>query len=175
MKKFLIVMLTIACLAGFAFAEALVIGEKPVKLELDGKNGGRMDKAPWCSCELENTAWVMFYVDPDESDMNVVAEDALDVLDISKDKLKTAAVINYKGTKSPGFIVTMILKNKQKKYPDTLYLTDKKHVFVNTWGLTDNSYCTLVFDKTGVLVYRFDGPMDEEEIAKYLQTIKDNL
>ncbi len=175
MKKLLIVMLTIACFAGFAFAEALVIGEKPLKLELDGKNGGRMDRTPWCSCELENTAWVMFYVDPDESDMNVAAEDTLDILDIPKTQLRSAAVINYRGTKLPGFAVTMILKNKQKKYPDTLYLTDKKHVFVENWGLTDNSYCTLVFDKTGVLVYRFDGAMDEAEIAKYIQTIKDNL
>ena len=175
MKKFLIVMLTIACLAGFAYADALVIGEKPLKLELDGSNGGRLDKTPWCSCELENTAWVMFYVDPDESDVNVAAEDALNALDIPKDKLKTAAVINYKGTKLPGFAVSIVLKNKQKKYPDTLYLTDKKHVFVEKWGLTDNAYCTLVFDKTGVLVYRFDGLMDETEIAKYLQIIKDNL
>ncbi len=168
-------MLTIACIAGFAFAEALVVGEKPAKLELDGSNGGRLDKTPWCSCELENTAWVVFYVDPDESDMNVAAEDSLDVLDIPKDKLKSAAVINYKATKLPGFAVNIVLKNKQKKYPDTLYLTDKKHVFVEEWGLTDNSYCTLVFDKTGVLVYRFDGPMDEKEIAVYLKAIQDNL
>ncbi|MEA2078207.1 MAG: YtfJ family protein [Candidatus Marinimicrobia bacterium] len=175
MKKLLIVILTIACLTGFAFAEGLVIGEKPVKLELDGKNGGRMDRSGWCSSELETTAWVLFYVDPDESDMNVAAEDTLDILDIPKTQLKSAAVINYRGTKLPGFAVTIILKNKQKKYPDTLYLTDKKHVFVETWGLTDNSYCTLVFDKTGVLVYRFDGPMDEEEIAKYIEVIQANL
>lgn len=175
MKKFLIIMLTIACLTSFAFAEALVIGEKPLKLELDGKNGGRMDRSAWCSCELENTAWVMFYVDPDESDMNVTAEDALDSLDISKDLLKSAAVINYRGTKLPGFAITMKLKAKQKKHPDTLYLTDKKHVFVDTWGLSDNSYCTLVFDKTGVLIYRYDGAMDEAEIQNYLSVIQANL
>jgi len=57
----------------------------------------------------------MFYVDPDESDMNEAAEDTLDVLDIPKTLLKSSAVINYKGTKLPGFAVTMILKNKQKK------------------------------------------------------------
>lgn len=175
MKKLLIIMLTIVCLAGFAFAEALVIGEKPVKLELDGKNGGRMDRTGWSSCELENTAWVLFYVDPDESDMNVAAEDSLDVLDISKDLLKTAAVINYRGTNLPGFAITMKLKAKQKKHPDTVYLTDKKHVFVEEWGLSDDNYCTLVFDKTGVLIYRFDGQMNEEEIAKYLKIIQDNL
>ena len=82
MKKLLIVVLTVVCLAGFAFADALVIGEKPPKLVVEGKDGGRLDKTPWCSCELENTAWVMFYVDPDESDLNVAAEDALVALDL---------------------------------------------------------------------------------------------
>jgi predicted transcriptional regulator len=175
MKKILIVVLAILCLSGFTFADVLVVGEKPVSLELDGKNGGRLDKTPWCSCELENTMWVLFYVDPDESDMNVAAEDALDALDIPKTQLKSAAVINYKATRLPGFAVNIVLNGKQKKYPDTLYLTDKKHVFVEEWGLTDNSYCTLVFSKEGKLLYRYDGAMDEAEIAKYLKVIQDNL
>lgn len=175
MKKLLIVVLTVVCLAGFAFADALVIGEKPPKLVVEGKDGGRLDKTPWCSCELENTAWVMFYVDPDESDLNVAAEDALDALDLSKDQLQSCAVINYKDTKLPGFAVSMVLKNKQKKYPGTLYVTDKSHIFVEQWGLTGDSYCTLLFDKNGVLRYRFDGAMDEAELAKYLKVVKENI
>ena len=175
MKKILIVVLAILCMTGFVFAEALVIGEKPTPIEISGKDGGRLDKSGWCSCELENTLWCLFYVDPDESDLNVAAEDSLDVLDIPKTQLKTAAVINYKDTKLPGFAVNIVLKNKQKKYPDTLYLTDKKRVLQEKWGLTGNTYCTLVFDKDGTLLYRFDGQMDEAEIAKYLKAIQDNL
>ena len=175
MKKLLIVVLTIVCLTGFAFADALEIGKKPAELVLEGKDGGRLDKTPWCSCELQNTAWVVFYVDPDESDINVAAEDALNALDIPKDVLESAAVINYKGTKLPSFAINMVLKGKQKKYPSTLYIADKKHMFVNNWGLTDNTYCTLFFDKNGILRYRFDGAMDEAEIAKYLKAIQDNI
>jgi len=175
MKKILIVVLTILCMTGFGFAEALVIGEKPAPIEISGKDGGRLDKTAWCSCELENTLWCLFYVDPDESDLNVAAEEALKALDIPDSQLKSAAVINYKDTKLPGFAVNIVLKNKQKKYPDTLYLTDKKRVFQEKWGLTGNSYCTLVFSKEGRLLYRYDGAMDEAEIAKYLQTIQDNL
>lgn len=175
MKKLLIVLLTIVCLTGFAFADALEIGKKPAKLVLEGKDGGRLDKTAWCSCELENTAWILFYVDPDESDINVAAEDALNNLDIPSDVLETAAVINYKGTNLPGFAINIALKNKQKKYPGTLYIADKKHMFVENWGLTDNSYCTLVFDKKGILRYRYDGVMDEAEIARYLKVVKDNI
>ena len=175
MKKLLIIIMSLLCLTGFVFAEALVIGEKPVTIEISGKDGGRLDKTAWCSCELENTMWVLFYVDPDESDMNVAAEDALDSLDIPKTQLKSAAVINYKDTMLPGFAVNIVLKNKQKKYPDTLYLTDKKKIFQEKWGLTGNSYCTLVFDNDGTLLYRFDGHMDEAEIEKYLKVIQDNL
>ncbi|MDZ7797372.1 MAG: YtfJ family protein [Candidatus Marinimicrobia bacterium] len=107
--------------------------------------------------------------------MNIAAEDSLSEEDISGDKLKTAAVINYKATFLPGFAVSLVLKGKQKDHPNTLYLKDNKHVFVNEWGLTDDTYCTLVFDKEGVLIYRKDGKMSEEEIAEYISVIKANL
>ncbi|MBN2781110.1 MAG: transcriptional regulator [Candidatus Marinimicrobia bacterium] len=175
MKKLLIVLTVLALFAGFAFAEGILVGEKPVKLEISGKDGGRLDKTPWCSSELNTTAWCLFYVDPDESDLNTLAEETLDAEDISKDLLKTVAVINYKATKLPAFAVTMVLNGKQKKYPDTLYLKDGNSVFVNKWGLTDNTYCTLVFNKNGVLVYRKDGKMSEEDVADYIKTIKANL
>ena len=175
MKKFLVVMISVVLMMGFAFAEGIVVGEKPVSLKLEGKDGGRLDKTPWCSSELKTTAWCLFYVDPDESDLNVIAEEALDILDISKDLLKTVAVINYKATKKPAFLISMILKGKQKKYPDTIYLKDTKSVFVEKWGLTDQTYCTLVFDKNGVLIYRKDGQMNDEDVIEYIKTIKENL
>ncbi len=175
MKKFLVVMISVVLMMGFAFAEDIVIGEKPVTLELTGKDGGRLDKTPWNSSELKTTAWCLFYVDPDESDLNVAAEEALDVLDISKDLLKTVAVVNYKATKKPAFLISIILKGKQKKYPDTIYLKDAKSVFVEKWGLTDQTYCTLVFDKTGVLVYRKDGQMSAEDVVEYIKIIQANL
>jgi uncharacterized protein len=175
MKKILIVTLAIAILTGFGFADGIVVGEKPVLLTLDGKDGGRLDNTPWSSSELKGTVWCLFYVDPDESDLNLAAEEALEAEDISRDVLKTAAVINYKATRLPGFAVSMVLKGKQKKHPNTLYLKDNNLVFVDKWGLTNDTYCVLVFDKEGTLVYRKDGQLDEEDIAEYIMTIKANL
>lgn len=175
MKKLLVIIGVLACMAGMLFAEGVVVGEKPELLVLDGKNGGRLDNSPWSSEELKDVVWCLFYVDPDESDLNLAAEEALKAEDISDEKLKSAAVINYKGTKLPGFAVSMVLKNKQKKYPDTLYLKDTGHTFVNEWGLSDNSYCVLVFDKDGTLVYRKDGKLEAEDIVSYISIIKSHL
>ncbi len=175
MKKLTIMMFAVLCLTAFAFAGEIVVGEKPPVIELSGRDGGRLDNTPWSSEELKDQVWCLFYVDPDESDLNVAAEDSLNAEDIPDDKLKTAAVINYKGTRLPGFAVSIVLRGKQKDHPNTLYLKDNKHVFVNEWGLTDDTYCTLVFDKEGVLVYRKDGKMNEEEIAEYISVIKENL
>lgn len=175
MKKLLVVLLTLICLTGFVLADALEIGKKPAEIVLDGKDGGRLDKTPWSSSELQKTAWAVFYVDPDESDANIATEEALDALDIPNSILQAAAIINYKGTMLPNFAINIALKNKEKKYPNTLYLADKKHIFVKEWGLSDNSYCTLLFDKNGILRYRYDGVMDEAEIAKYIKVIKENI
>ncbi|MDD3096040.1 MAG: YtfJ family protein [Candidatus Neomarinimicrobiota bacterium] len=175
MKKLLTVIIALIGIAGLAFAEGIVVGEKPVLIELEGKEGGRLDNTAWSSAELKETAWCLFYVDPDESDLNQEAEAALEAEDISKDLLRSVAVINYKATKLPAFAVSMVLKNKQKKYPGTVYLKDSSHAFVKQWGLTDDTYCVLVFDKNGVLVYRKDGKLEAADIAEYIATIKKNL
>jgi len=48
-------------------------------------------------------------------------------------------------TWKPKFLITKILKSKQKKYPRTTYVTDKSKVLVERWGLLDHSYNVLVF------------------------------
>lgn len=175
MKKLLVVIGLTLCLAGLVFAEGVIVGEKPELLVLEGKDGGRLDNTAWSSEELKGTLWCLFYVDPDESDLNVPAEEALDAEDIPDEKLKTAAVINYKGTRLPGFAVSMVLKKKQKDYPNTLYLKDTNHAFVREWGLTDDTYCVLVFDKDGTLIYRKDGELGAEDITEYIAVIKSHL
>jgi hypothetical protein len=169
------IILTVIILGTAAFAGEIVVGEKPPVLVLDGRQGGRLDNSAWSSEELQDKVWCLFYVDPDESDLNVAAEDSLSAEDIPDDKLQTAAVINYKATILPGFAVSMVLRGKQKDHPNTLYLKDNKHVFVDEWGLTDDTYCTLVFDKDGVLVYRKDGKMNDGDIEEYISVIKANL
>jgi len=158
-------------MTAFVFG-GVTVGEKPAELIMDGRDGGRVDRTPWSSSELRDKVWCLFYVDPDVSDLNEAAEDSLDVRDYSAEELKTVAVINMDAAKLPKFAISIVLKNKQKQYPGTIYVKDNKRVFVEKWGLTDDTYCTLVFNKEGKLIYRKDGQMSESDIVEYLAVIE---
>ena len=56
----------------------LPIGEIPPKVVLKGNLGGRIDGTQWSSEELvSEKVIVLFYVDPDESELNNHVSDAL--------------------------------------------------------------------------------------------------
>lgn len=176
MVKKTMIALTVLCMVSFMFAGNIVVGEKPAELALDGgKLGGRVDKTAWSSSELQGKVWCLFYVDPDESDINVAAEDALTAMGYTNEQVMSTAVINMSAAKLPKFAISMVLKNKQKQYPGTVYVKDNKKVFVDKWGLTDDTYCVLVFDKNGVLVYRKDGQLSPEDIQEYLAVVASAL
>ncbi len=75
----------------------------------------------------------------------------------------------------PNFAIEAKLKKKQELYPDTLYVKDKKKVLVTAWSIADNSSDVMLFDKDGKLLYLFEGKLDEKEIAKVIQLIKDRV
>ena len=51
--------------AQFAFSQAML-----KEITLSGDKGGRITGQDWSSSELVNKVHVLFYVDPDEKDMN---------------------------------------------------------------------------------------------------------
>ncbi len=65
---------------GFIVAQSawagLEMGQVPPKVELKDKLGGRLDGTPWSSHELKGKVHVIFYVDPDEKDINNYASEA---------------------------------------------------------------------------------------------------
>ena len=73
------------------------------------------------------------------------------------------------------FVVRIGRKQKQEKFPDTLYIKDFKKIFVKSWGLKDDSSNILLFDKSGVLLMKIMGKASEQEEQKLLRLIKDNL
>ena len=69
MKKiFLLVVFLMTSTIGFA---ELPVGLVPPKIVLEGDFGGRLDGSKWSSDELvSGKITVLFYVDPDEADLN---------------------------------------------------------------------------------------------------------
>jgi len=156
-------------------AQAVEIGEIPPKVELKEKLGGRLDGKPWSSEELQGKVYVLFYVDPDEKDTNNDASEALDREKFSSDKFQSVAIINMAATWLPNFAISSSLKEKQKRYPTTLYVRDNKKVVVNVWKIADDSNDVLAFDKQGRLIFRKDGKLTEGDIKMLIGVIRDHL
>jgi YtfJ family uncharacterized protein len=163
-----------ACLIPQA-AQAVEIGEIPPKVELKEKLGERLDGKPWSSEELRGKVHVLFYVDPDEKDTNNDASEALDKEKLPGDKYQSVGIINMAATWLPNFAISSSLKDKQKRYPRTIYVRDYKKVLVNAWKIADDSSNVLAFDKQGKLIFRKDGKLTTEDIQKLIKSVRDHL
>ncbi|MEA1986937.1 MAG: YtfJ family protein [Candidatus Marinimicrobia bacterium] len=173
MKK-LILILVVLFLITNVFAE-LPLGAKPKVLNMSGKVGGRTDGTAWSSNELVGKVWVVFYADPDESDLNDPAADEIKAKDYPKDKQGSVAIVNMAATWKPNFAISMILKKKQEKFPSTIYVKDFKKLVVKKWNLKDDSNDIVVFDKDGKVVFSKDGKLSKKDITLLLKTIDENL
>jgi len=156
-------------------AEAIEMGEIPPKAELKEKLGGRLDGKPWSSEELRGKVHVLFYVDPDEKDTNNDASEALDKEKFPVDKCQSVGIINMAASWLPNFAISSFLKDKQKRYPRTIYVRDYKKTLVNAWKMADDSSNVLAFDKQGKLIFRKDGKLATEEIRTLIKAIRDHL
>ena len=168
-------LLVLAVLLMNQAADAIEIGEIPPKIELKEKLGGRLDGKPWSSEELRGKVHILFYVDPDEKDTNNDASDALDREKFPGDRFQSVGIINMAATWLPNFAISSALKDKQKRYPTTIYVRDYKKVLVNTWKIADDSSDVLAFDKNGGLIFRKDGKLTTEEIQRLIRVIRDHL
>jgi hypothetical protein len=156
-------------------AQAIEMGETPPTVELREKLGGRLDGKPWSSEELRGKVHVLFYVDPDEKDTNNDASEALDKEKLPSDKYQSVGIINMAATWLPNFAISSSLKDKQKRYPRTIYVRDNKKVLVNAWKIADDSSTVLAFDKQGKLIFRKDGKLTTDEIQRLIKAIRDHL
>jgi YtfJ family uncharacterized protein len=156
-------------------AEAIEVGEIPPKVELKGKLGERLDGQPWSSEELRGKVHILFYVDPDEKDTNNDASEALEKEKFPSDKCQSVGMINMAATWLPNFAISSSLKDKQKRYPRTIYVRDYKKVLVDAWKIADDSSNVLAFDRQGRLIFRKDGKLSKEDIQRLIKAIRDHL
>ena len=174
MKTFLRLTGIILCLLVWLHAE-LPLGEIPPVLNLDGKLGGRVDGTSWSSSEIKGKVWILFYADPDESELNNEASEAIKAMEFPKDKYGSIAIVNMAATWKPNFAINIILKKKQERYEDTIYVRDYKKTVVDKWGLADDSNDVVLFDQEGRVLFSRDGQLTPEEIKLVIKLIQDNL
>ncbi|HIQ47921.1 MAG TPA: transcriptional regulator [Sulfurovum sp.] len=156
-------------------AVAIEVGEVPSEVSIEGEEGGKLDGNAWHSSMLKGKVYTLFYVDPDERDLNNAFADALKAKGFDRKKANSVAIINLAATWLPNVILETKLKEKQKKFPHTLYVKDKKKVLVKKWGLADNNSDILIFDQKGKLVYKKFGKMSAKDIKEAISIIDARL
>ena len=155
---------------------ALTIGEVPKQVSISGDNGGLVkDASAWDSATLKDKVLVMFYVDPDEKDLNDEFSQALKKKKYDRSNYGSLAVINLAATWKPNFIISSILKSKQKEFPDTIYVKDKTKVLVKEWNIADDNSDIIIFAKDGKVIFHKDGQMQKNDIRNALKIIEENL
>ena len=154
----------------------LPIGEIPPKIVLKGDLGGRLDGTQWSSEELvSGKVIVLFYVDPDESELNNHASDALKAENYPKEKYGSIGMANMAATWLPNFAINMKLKSKQEQYKNTLYVKDLEKTLVKKWELSDDNSDVVVFGKDGRVLFSVDGKFTDAQVKEIVKVGWDNL
>ena len=154
----------------------LPIGEIPPKIVLKGDLGGRIDGTQWSSEELvSEKVIVLFYVDPDESELNNHVSDALKAENYPKEKYGSIGMANMDATWLPNFAINIKLKSKQEKHKETVYVKDLDKILVKKWGLSDDNSNVVVFGKNGRVLYSVDGKFTDAQVKEIVKVVWDNL
>jgi len=161
----LFILLSVGLFAG------LPVGQNAPLLTLSGDDGGRVDDTAWSSSELVGKVWVVVHADPDESEMNNAATEALKTEDFDLDFYGSVAIINMAATWKPNFAINLILKGKQEDYKSTVYVRDNDNMIGAKWGLADDSNNMVVFDPTGKVLLSVDGQLSANDIKKMIAMI----
>jgi len=168
--------LMIFLLSALPLSAELPIGEIPPKIVLEGDLGGRLDGTAWNSEELiSGKVMVLFYVDPDEADLNNHVSDALKAENFPLDKYGSLGVANMGATWLPNFAINIKLKSKQAKHKATIYVKDLEKTIVKSWGLSDDDSDIILFGKDGKVLYSYDGKFSDAQVKELIQAVKDNL
>jgi predicted transcriptional regulator len=163
-------------LSALPLSAELPIGEIPPKIVLEGDLGGRLDGTAWNSEELiSGKVMVLFYVDPDEADLNNHVSDALKAENFPLDKYGSLGVANMGATWLPNFAINIKLKSKQAKHKATIYVKDLEKTIVKSWGLSDDDSDIILFGKDGKVLYSYDGKFSDAQVKELIQAVKDNL
>lgn len=154
---------------------AVAPGDTVTNILLEYGDGQKVSGGAFNTDEMKGKVAVLFYVDPDEKDLNEAFSEALAAKKYDQNKYKSYAVINMAATWLPNFAIASSLKEKQEKFPNAVYVMDMRKNFVKKWELGDDTSVVVIMDKEGKVLYRHDGKLDQGEMKKAFDLIEANL
>jgi len=169
------VVAVLAICVGVPAIAQITIGDTVPPVVLDNETGGRVGGDGWDSASLTGKVHILMYVDPDKVKVNAHVEEALAAENFDRNKVASVAVINMAATWKPNFAIDMLLKKKQEKYPNTLYVRDLQRVLVGAWGLVDDGYHVLVIGPNGEALFSGANALSEGQVTELISTINQHL
>ncbi len=175
MEQNMIMKLIISLLLAATLSLGLEVGQIPTTLTLEGDKGALVTGDLFSSTILRDKVYVLFYVDPDEKDMNEHVTLALKAEKFDRTYYGSVAIINMAATWLPNFAIASKLEKKQEEFPDTIYAKDLESVLVKEWDLEDDSSNVVLFGKDGHVLFLKKGKLSDENVNELISTIKENL
>lgn len=154
---------------------ALEVGQTLPNVVLDGDKGGRVTGEAWSSTELTGKVHLIFYVDPDEKDLNNDLSDAVKAAELDRSRYASVAIINMAATWKPNFAINAALKSKQEKFPHTVYVKDMDKYGVQAWNVADDNSDIIVLDKEGAVLFYHEGKVEGDQINRVIEIIKEHM
>jgi len=154
---------------------AVEIGKTLPSITLDEDRGGRVTGGAWASSELQGKVHLVFYVDPDESDLNEALSDAVKASEPDRSKFASVAIINMAATWKPNFAIQSVLEGKQEKFPHTTYVKDMDKHIIEAWGIADDNNDIILLNKSGKIIYIHEGEVDAAGIKEVIKLIQENM
>ncbi len=154
---------------------AVEIAQTLPTVTLDEDKGGRVTGEAWSSSELQGKVHLLFYVDPDEKDLNNALSDAVKAAEMDRSRYASVAIINMAATWKPNFAINSALKKKQEKFPHTVYVKDMDKHLVKAWNVADDNSDIILLDKNGKVLFYHEGQVEGEQINKVIRLIKENM
>jgi uncharacterized protein len=166
-----------AIMSTMATATPITVGQPASTIKLEGESGAKVTGEPWNSDDIAKIGKVvsLFYVDPEEKKLNEPLENAYEAEHFPADKHQGIAVINMAAAWYPNSLIDSQLKQKQQKFPRTIYVKDMKKALVREWDLKDDSVNLVVFSKDGKVIFTKKGQMTPEEISGLMKLIRSNF
>ena len=116
----------------------------------------------------------LFYTDPDAKEQNEPFRDLLKAQNFDVAKFRGVGVVNMKDTWKPDFAIRRAVRDKLKKFPLSVILTDPDHVLQNKWSLgdCDDKDVVIVIGKDRKVAFFKAGKLDPTEMEQALGIIR---
>ncbi|AVF58949.1 YtfJ family protein [Vibrio diabolicus] len=183
MKTKTLLPLLLAITPSFAFAHNLSVGETvpSAKVAAYGEivlQGEGVAYQPWATQHMQGKVRVIQAIAGRSSskEMNAPLMSAITAAQFPQDSYQTTTIINQDdaiwGT---GSFVKSSAQDSKKEFPWSSMVLDENGVVANTWDLKEESSAIIVQDKTGKVLFVKEGALEQDEIAKVIELIKQNI